>query len=143
VSAGHFERTIAVGVAIMAEEVEDRETSAAVGPTPGDDEADLVELAKTQRQAFGQLYELYYSRILNYIYRRTLDVASAEELTSNTFFSALRALPGYDNRGKFGAWLYRIAGNEIRLNWRSQRGRREGDCRWREEFGRIPDSFGA
>ena len=92
-----------------------------------DDETELVERAKTEPQAFGQLYELYYSRILNYIYRRTLDVALAEELTSNTFFNALRALPGYDNRGKFGAWLYRIAGNEIRLNWRAKRNRRESD----------------
>lgn len=104
---------------------------------PCGDEAELVERAKTQPEAFGQLYELYYSRILNYVYRRTLDAALAEELTSNTFFNALRALPAYDNRGKFGAWLYRIAGNEIRLNWRSERKRREGDCRRREEFARM------
>lgn len=101
------------------------------------DEQKLVERAKTQPQAFGQLYELYYSKMLNYVYRRTLDVAVAEELTSNTFFNALRALPGYDDRGKFGAWLYRIASNEIRLNRRAKRRRRESDCRWREEFGRI------
>jgi RNA polymerase sigma-70 factor (ECF subfamily) len=110
--------------------------AASAGSPPGD-EMELVERARTEPQAFGQLYELYYSRILNYIYRRTLDVALAEELTSNTFFNALRALPGYDNRGKFAAWLYRIAGNEIRLNWRAKRKRREGDSDWRQEFGRV------
>ncbi len=104
---------------------------------PCGDETELVERAKTQLQAFGQLYELYYGKMLNYIYRRTLDVALAETLTSNTFFSALRGLPGYQHRGKFGAWLYRIASNEIRLNWRAERGRRESDSRWREEFGRL------
>lgn len=102
-----------------------------------DDEAELVERARTQPQAFGQLYDRYYSAILNYVYRRTLDVALAEELTSNTFFNALRALGGYENRGKFAAWLYRIAGNEIKLNWRAQRNRREGEGRWRNELSRM------
>ena len=89
------------------------------------DEGDLVERAKTQPEAFGHLYDRYYSVVLNYLYRRTLDVAFAEELTSNTFFKALRALGGYESRGKFLAWLYRIAGNEIRLN----RGTAERACR--------------
>ena len=80
------------------------------------DEVELVERARTQPEAFGLLYDRYYSVVLNYIYRRTLDVALAEELTSNSFFNALRALGRYENRGKFLAWLYRIAGNEIRLN---------------------------
>ncbi len=100
-------------------------------------ETELVERVKTQPQAFGQLYDLYYSKILNFIYRRTLDMTLAEELTSNTFFNALRALPSYNDCGKFCAWLYCIAGNEIRLHWRAKRGRREGTYRWREEFARI------
>jgi RNA polymerase sigma-70 factor, ECF subfamily len=106
-------------------------------PLPCADEVELVERAKTEPQCFGLLYERYYSRILNYAYRRTLDVVLAEEITSSTFYGALRGLPGYGNRGKFGAWLYRIAGNEIRLSWRAQRRRREGDSGWREEFGRV------
>jgi RNA polymerase sigma-70 factor (ECF subfamily) len=101
------------------------------------DEAELVEQAKSQPEAFGQLYDLYYSVVLNYVFRRTLDVALAEELTSNTFFNALRALPDYENRGKFLAWLYRIAGNEIRLNGRARRLQQEGAARWRAEPGRV------
>ena len=59
----------------------------------GVDEQKLVERAKTQPQAFADLYELYYGTILSYAYRRTLDPLAAEEITSNTFFKALRALP--------------------------------------------------
>jgi RNA polymerase sigma-70 factor, ECF subfamily len=127
------------GNAIMAGEDGDLKTTRppAAESDPCRDEAELVERARTEPQAFGELYELYYSRILNYAYRRTLDVAVAEELTSNTFFNALRALPAYDNRGKFGAWLYRIAGNEIRLSWRAKRSRRKDDCGWREDFARV------
>ncbi len=109
----------------------------AAGQSPCVGEKDLVERAKAQPQAFGDLYDLYYGRILNYIYRRTLDMAVAEELTSSTFFKALRALPKYDNRGKFGAWLYRIATNEIKLKRRSAWNRHEGDSRWREELCRV------
>ncbi len=101
------------------------------------DEAELVERARIQPEAFGLLYDRYYSVVLNYIYRRTLDVALAEELTSNSFFNALRALGRYENRGKFLAWLYRIAGNEIRLNWRARRKQHEDEARWRAELGRL------
>jgi RNA polymerase sigma-70 factor, ECF subfamily len=111
--------------------------SPAVSSPPCRGETEIVERAKTEPQAFGELYELHYSSILNYAYRRTLDVTRAEEITSNTFFKALRALPSYDPRGKFGAWLYRIASNEIALHWRTTRRRREGDCGWREDFARI------
>jgi RNA polymerase sigma-70 factor (ECF subfamily) len=103
----------------------------------GPDDDQLVALAKSDRQFFGDLYDRYYGRILNYIYRRTLDVATAEEITSNTFLKALRALPGYEHRGKFGAWLYRIAGNEIRLYWRAMRRQPDDDRKWREDYARV------
>jgi len=123
-------------MASMAEQAED---FGAAGSLLGawSDEAELVERARTQPEAFGHLYDRYYSVVLNYVFRRTLDVALAEELTSNTFFNALRALGGYENRGKFLAWLYRIAGNEIRLNWRARRKQHEGEARWRAELGRL------
>jgi len=101
------------------------------------DEAELVEHAKRLPQAFGPLYDLYYGKILGYVYRRTLDGAVAEELTSNTFFKALRALPEYDHRGHFAAWLYRIAINEIRAHRRTASSRRESNHQWREELGRV------
>ena len=102
-----------------------------------DDERSLVDRAKTQPEAFGRLYEMHYGTILNYIYRRTLDATLAEELTSNTFFNALRAMPRYDHRGKFVAWLYRIASNEIKLQRRSRHKEQQGNARWREELERV------
>jgi RNA polymerase sigma-70 factor (ECF subfamily) len=101
------------------------------------DEAELVERAKTSPLAFGQLYDLYYEKILGYVYRRTLDATVAEELTSNTFFNALRALPAYEHRGRFAAWLYRIATNEIKIRRRNLLIRGESIDRWRNELGRV------
>jgi RNA polymerase sigma-70 factor (ECF subfamily) len=100
-------------------------------------EAELVERAKALPGAFAELYECYYGKILGYVYRRTLDAAMAEELTSNTFFKALRALRQYDHRGHFGAWLYRIATNEVRAHRRTASRRREAGVRWQEELGRV------
>ncbi len=100
---------------------------AAVMDTKTEDE--LVERAKSDPRAFSELYELYYSRILNYMYRRILDVRIAEELTSNTFFNVLKALPEYRQKTSFRAWIYRIATNEIKMYWRSIKNRlkREND----------------
>jgi len=89
-------------------------------------ERKLVEEAKTDPAVFGQLYEANYERILNYIYRRILNLTIAEELTSNTFFKALRALPTFHSRGvPIQAWLYRIAGNEIKAHYRADKKRRK------------------
>ena len=106
-------------------------------------EAELVEQARSDPDAFGRLYEAHYSRILTYIYRRTLDVSVAEDLTSNTFLKALRSLPAYRHRAPFRAWLYRIATNEIRMHWRSEGRRRvrQQGTEWEADLERV--SFGA
>jgi RNA polymerase sigma-70 factor (ECF subfamily) len=101
------------------------------------DEGQLVGLAKNNAKYFGVLYDRHYGRILNYIYRRTFDLPTAEELTSNTFLRAIVALPQYEHRSKFSAWLYRIACNEIRLHWRTTRRRRDGAASWREDYARV------
>jgi len=101
---------------------------------PNPSERDLIERAKSDPAAFGELYESNYDRILNYIHRRTLNVVVAEELTSNTFINALRALPKYQHRVPIQAWLYRIAGNEINAHYRNAKRRRQIDERLQNEL---------
>ena len=91
---------------------------------PADDleaEVRLVRRAVADPEAFGVIYERFYPVILNYTFRRTLSVSAAEELTSNTFFKALRALPRYRCDRPIRSWLYRIATNELRMHWRWRR----------------------
>jgi RNA polymerase sigma-70 factor (ECF subfamily) len=107
----------------VATRVDNRDVTTSQTADP-DGECRLIERAKTDPEAFGSLFETHYDRILTYTYRSTLDFAVAEELTSNTFFKALRGLPRYRRRVPFAAWLYRIATNEVRIHWRSQRRRR-------------------
>lgn len=89
------------------------------------DEADLIERAKDDPIAFGDLYERYVDRIYSYIYYRTGNQQDAEDLTARTFFKALGHISRYDNRGvPFSAWLYRIAHNLV-ANWHRDRSRRQ------------------
>jgi RNA polymerase sigma-70 factor, ECF subfamily len=89
------------------------------------DEGDLIDLAKTDPAAFGELYERYVKRIYNYIYYRTGNHHDAEDLTARVFARALQHIPTYVDRGlPFSAWLYRIAHNLV-VNWHRDRGRRK------------------
>jgi len=89
-------------------------------------EAELVERAKTDPEAFGELYEKYIDRIYNYIYFRVGSVHDAEDLTARVFLKALNNLNRYRCVGRpFSAWLYRIAHNLIANHHRDQARRRE------------------
>lgn len=87
-----------------------------------DDEQWLVERAKRDPEAFGDLYDIHFDRIYAYIYRKTGDRQAAEDLTSETFMKALANIHGYRYTGQpFIAWLYRIASNAVTDHYRSRR----------------------
>ncbi|MGK7391205.1 MAG: RNA polymerase sigma factor [Candidatus Cyclobacteriaceae bacterium M2_1C_046] len=82
----------------------------------------IVEQAKEDGQHFGKLYDKYFDDIFYFIYRRTDDEATTADLTSQTFYIALKKLSKYKNHGlPFSAWLFRIAANEINKYYRSQK----------------------
>ena len=81
------------------------------------EERDLITRAKSDPEAFGELYRHYVGRIYNYHYRHTGNPTEAEDLTSRTFYRALRSLHSYREKGaSFQAWLFRIAHNLV-VNW--------------------------
>ncbi len=89
------------------------------------EESALIERAKNDQEAFGQLYERYSQRIYQYIYYRTSSEPDAEDLTARTFMRAWQHISTYDDRGvPFSAWLYRIAHNLV-ANWHRDRSRRK------------------
>lgn len=89
------------------------------------DDSDLVELARKDRAAFGELYERYAKKVYGYIYYRTGNHHDAEDLTARVFHRALVHIQTYVERGvPFQAWLYRIAHNLV-ANWHRDRNRRK------------------
>jgi RNA polymerase sigma-70 factor (ECF subfamily) len=88
-------------------------------------DSELIELAKSDREAFGALYERYVKKIYNYIYYRTSNQHDAEDLTARVFHRAMGHIENYVDQGvPFQAWLYRIAHNLV-ANWYRDRGRRK------------------
>ncbi|GAB3789970.1 sigma-70 family RNA polymerase sigma factor [Nocardioides ungokensis] len=87
----------------------------------------LVELARGgDTEAFGMLYDHYQPSVHRFLYYRTRSTTLAEDLTSETFFRALRSMTGFRWQGKdFGAWLMTIARNLATDHFKAGRTRLE------------------
>jgi len=78
------------------------------------EERELVKKAKKDPEAFGKLYDKYYSQIFGYILKRVANLDIAKDICSETFLKALKNIWKFRWKNiSFGAWLYRIANNEI------------------------------
>ena len=85
-------------------------------------ENEIIERSKNDVRAFGEIYEKYFDRIYNFIYRQTDDEEIAGDLCSQTFVNALHSLKKYKFMGfPFSAWLYKIAGNEVNKHYRKNK----------------------
>ena len=85
-----------------------------------DDERELVERAKRDPRQFGTLYDRHFQQIYRFVYSRVREQTAAEDVTSEVFMKALKAMPRYQDTGRpFAAWLYQIAVNAIADRYRS------------------------
>lgn len=79
-----------------------------------EEEPALVDRAKCDPEAFGELYERYCERIYAFAYARLRTRTEAEDATSEVFLKGLRGIAGYRRTEQpFRAWLYRIAANVV------------------------------
>lgn len=62
---------------------------------------------------FGELHKRYYKRVWGYVFRCLNDAEAANDLASDTFVNAYRAIGHYEVRhaGRFGPFLLKIARN--------------------------------
>jgi len=89
---------------------------------PPDREDQLIARAQGDPEAFGELYDHYFPQIYRYVASRVRSSEVAEDITSEVFFKALRALGRYRPSGHpFSAWLYQIAINTITDHYRSHK----------------------
>lgn len=92
------------------------------------DDRQLVERAKTDPEAFGELYD----RHARAVYRLALSIvhnpAQAEDVTAEVFLNALKGIGRYRDEGKpFTAWLYQITRHSAANQFRTRACEQIGD----------------
>jgi RNA polymerase sigma-70 factor, ECF subfamily len=71
----------------------------------------------------GELFEWHGQEVYRYLKRCTGQAAVAEELTQDVFLRLLRAMDGYEARGRDVAWVFRVARN-VAIDYRRRDSRR-------------------
>jgi RNA polymerase sigma-70 factor (ECF subfamily) len=92
---------------------------------PDFDEQATVEAAKLgEQEALGRLYEHYFPRVYRYVVSRLRSNEDAEDVTEEIFLRIIDNIGSFEWRGlPFGAWVFRIARNEVVSHVRRQKSR--------------------
>ncbi|MCO5225105.1 MAG: sigma-70 family RNA polymerase sigma factor [Thermomicrobiales bacterium] len=77
----------------------------------------LVERARTDSTAFAAVYERHLLPVWRMCLRATGDAHQADDLSATVFLKAFERLDKYHS-GSFRSWLYAIALNVVRDEWR-------------------------
>lgn len=104
----------------------------------GDEHTLTVAAASGDRRAFAALYERHLDAIYRYCYFRLRSVAEAEDMTADVFHRALLAMPRYQPRRPFLAFLYTIARNAVIDRARAAR----SDAPFEDAFDHPTDAAG-
>ncbi len=92
---------------------------------PDFDERMVVEQAQGgDQEALSTLYTFYFPRVYRYVAGRVRSTQDAEDVTEEVFLRMVANLKRFEWRGlPFGAWVFRIARNEVVSHVRRQRRR--------------------
>ena len=82
------------------------------------DEHQLIADVRKDPTKFGLLYKKYANPVYRYIFTRTGNKQIAEDITSQTFLSALESFSKFRQDGNFGSWLFTIARNKVNDHFR-------------------------
>jgi RNA polymerase sigma-70 factor (ECF subfamily) len=90
---------------------------------PEFDEYAIVEAARRgQQDALSRLYEHYFPKVYRYVASRLPSTEDAEDVTEEIFLRIIHNIGGFTWRGlPFGAWVFRIARNEVVSHVRRQK----------------------
>jgi RNA polymerase sigma-70 factor (ECF subfamily) len=83
--------------------------------------------------AFGALVDVHYASVLRFLTRQTGDPDLAADLTQACFLDAYRSRHQLADEDAFAAWLFSIARNQLRMEWRRRKLRRFVSLDWFSE----------
>ncbi len=85
----------------------------------------LSRIADGDISCLESLYERYKGRLMTYLYYNLFDRAKAEDILQETFIRVFRHAGSFKKGKSFAVWLYSIAKNLCRDEWRSRRRHRD------------------
>jgi RNA polymerase sigma-70 factor (ECF subfamily) len=94
------------------------------GKAAGSSVTNDVELARRAAgspDAFAELYHRYLPGIYRYHLARTGHVQEAEDLTAQTFLTALESIRSFRGQGSLSSWLFGIASHKLADHYRRSR----------------------
>ncbi len=89
--------------------------------SPPMDDTQLAVCARTDADAFAELYRRHVTRVYRYHTAHAGNAKDAEDLTSQTFMGALESIRTYRGTGSFAAWLMGIALRKRAMFFRERR----------------------
>jgi RNA polymerase sigma-70 factor (ECF subfamily) len=100
---------------------------------------ELVLQARSDREAFGRLYDEIYSPVFRYCIRRTGNRSLAEDITSTVFVNVATAIKSFPGQTfvDFRRWVFVVATNELNADYRKTE-RRHALLVEAAESGRLP-----
>ncbi len=103
----------------------DREPLDASADSEAQTRALVVRAVEGDEDAWRELVNAYARRVYGLLRSRGCDQARAEEITQSVFVTVARVLGqgGYQEQGRFDAWLFRIAMNRLRDDARARKRR--------------------
>jgi RNA polymerase sigma factor (sigma-70 family) len=90
-------------------------------PVEADDHELMARLKAGDGKAFEQLFDKWKRPLISFFYRSTGDYHQAEDLTLEVAMKVYRARDRYQPRARFSTWLFQIAHNRLRDQWRLKR----------------------
>ncbi len=80
----------------------------------------IMEAVAGEEEAFIQLYHQHVSSLYRFVFSKVNNQQDAEDLTSETFFHALKSLASFSGKSTFKNWLYGIAKHLILAKYRER-----------------------
>lgn len=97
----------------------------------------IQKVKQGDREALNDLIKEYYQGVFAYFFRNTRDYHKSNDLTQDVFIKVVSGIDSYENRGKFKAWLFTVACNVLRNQWRHENLHKQ--CEYNEAVGGASD----
>ena len=89
--------------------------------SPFTDEQLILQFQNEDKGAYVEIVMRYKDRLVNFLYRFTGNRETAEDISQETFLKLYKNKDKYSEIAKFSTWLYTIALNEARSNFRKEK----------------------